>query len=613
MERGGGGRLATSRPPWGGKSLHSALEALVTAATSRLRRRGIGAGVAALVGLGSVAGLAGAAQAAPGFDPTSASAQVAGVDRFDTAARIATATFTTATTVVIANGDRVIDAQAAGYVAGMNNAPILLTQTGTVPQFTLDAIKKLGATKAIVIGDNVSVSAAARAQLTAAGLTQTNLTGMNRFDTAASIYNAGTTKSKTVFIARGDYATGMVSPDALAAGPLAYKGTPILLTNIDNLPAETRAALVSGGVTKVVYLGTGITQAVKDAVAAAIPTATAETIGGADRSLTAQLLANSSYGTAVYNKTSAAIANGERVDALAAGPWAAIKGTPILLTLGTNTIGTGTTGYLDANKATLTSATVFGDAKSVPPAFLALATTAANGGVVAGVTVTAGTAAGSFSYADPSTKAAVSVTPKSTDTFTVDGTPATLGAFLGQVTVGDTLVITPGASATSYALTNKTTASVTSGLIGNVNTGAMTTTVAFSVIEPITGTVLRDFAANSFPVANTFYTVDGANATSTTFLAAINEGDTLAVSVTGTGTSASTTYALTNTTVSGTVVTPTPGASAAFVSTFGVKTAAGATLGDIPGTAAASDTVYATTATDVLTVDGETATAEAFA
>ncbi|WP_432510851.1 cell wall-binding repeat-containing protein [Kineococcus sp. SYSU DK001] len=352
----------------------------MTAATSRLRRRGIGAGVAALVGLTGLGLAAVPAQAAPGFDPSAPTSLVAGADRFETAAKISAATFTSAQTVVIANGDRVIDAQAAGYVAGQQTggAPILLTRTGDVPASTLAEIDRLGATRAVVVGDDVSVSDAARQQLTNAGLTLTELAGDNRFDTAADIYNTATTKAKTVFLARGDYLTGQVSPDALAAGPIAYKGTPILLTNAGNLPAETKAAITSGGVTKVVVLGNGITDAVKNELRG-ITGVTVETIAGDDRSLTARELAESAYGDPIYNDTSAAIANGEKVDALSAGPWAAIKGTPILLTLGTNAIGTGTTGYLDAKKATLTSATVFGDQNSVPAAFLTAAKTAGGG------------------------------------------------------------------------------------------------------------------------------------------------------------------------------------------------------------------------------------------
>ncbi|WP_432571988.1 beta strand repeat-containing protein [Kineococcus sp. SYSU DK005] len=523
----------------------------MTAATSRLRRRGIGAGVAALVGLSGLGFAAVPAQAAPGFDPSAASAQVAGLDRFDTAARIARATFTAAPTVIIANGDRVIDAQAAGYLAGQNNAPILLTRAGDVPQVTLDAIRALGATRAFVLGDNVSVSAAARTQLTAAGLTLTAIAGDNRFDTAADIYNVPTTKAKTVFLARGDVPTGQVSPDALAAGPLAYgragNGIPILLTNAGSLPAETRAALVAGGVTRVVVLGNGITQAVKNQVTEALPGVAIETIAGEDRSFTAAALANSTYGQAVFNKTSAAIANGERVDALAAGPWAAVKGTPILLTLGTNALGGGTTQYLDANKATLTTATVFGDQNSVPPAFLTAARDAGGGNIAslqslavapaAAATLTLANESGSTPTADDRTYTVTGLTDATqyrvtlvsaanvtvtngVATFAIDRTPATVtstnpdGAN-GQQASGNYLAAA-GTVAARFA-------SVNGGTPAN-NAGAGTTTS--------TTDVTNSAVANPVNGSITF-TVDGNATESVVPVVYVNGGTGLALSAGG--------------------------------------------------------------------------------
>lgn len=346
----------------------------MTAATSRLRRRGIGAGVAALVGLSGLGFAAMPAQAAAGFDP--AASQVSGVDRFDTAAQIATKAFPGgASTVVVANGDRAIDAQAGAYAAGLNNAPILLTQKSNVPTSTVNAIKTLGATKAIVLGDSNSVDATALAQMTAAGLQVQVVSGTDRFATAAAIYNLGSTKSSTVFLARADLLAGQVSPDALAASPLSFDGTPVLLTNAGSLPSATANAITSGGVKNVVVLGNAITQSVKDAVTALGATVT--TIAGDDRSLTAQKIAEYGAQQGKYGNTTATIANGDKIDALAAGPWAALNKAPILLTLGTNSLGTGTTNYLSANAATLTAGVAFGDTNSVPTSLTTAAKAAA--------------------------------------------------------------------------------------------------------------------------------------------------------------------------------------------------------------------------------------------
>ncbi|MEW1956577.1 cell wall-binding repeat-containing protein [Kineococcus sp. NPDC059986] len=356
----------------------------MTAATSRLRRRGIGAGVAALVGLSGLGFAAMPAQAAAGFNP--AGTQVSGVDRFDTAAQIATKAFPGgSSTVVVANGDRAIDAQAGAYAAGLNNAPILLTQKSNVPAYTVNAIKTLKATKAIVLGDSNSVDATAIAQMTAAGLQVQVVSGSDRFATAAAIYNLGSTKSSTVFLARADLLAGQVSPDALAASPLSFDGTPVLLTNAGSLPAATASAITSGGVKNVVVLGNAITDSVKTAVTGLGATVT--TIAGDDRSLTAQKIAEYGIQQGKYQRTTATIANGDKIDALAAGPWAAKNNAPILLTLGTNALGTGTTNYLTANASTLVTGVAFGDTNSVPTSLTAAAKTAGGGDVTTNATL----------------------------------------------------------------------------------------------------------------------------------------------------------------------------------------------------------------------------------
>ncbi|MEZ0494500.1 cell wall-binding repeat-containing protein [Kineococcus sp. TBRC 1896] len=355
----------------------------MTAATSRLRRRGIGAGVAALVGLSGLGFAAMPAQAAAGFDPSSASARLAGVDRYDTAAKAALAGWTTSSTVIVANGEVTgIDALAASYLAGVKDAPILLTQRDSVPSQTAAAIASLNPTTVIVLGDTNAVSASTYASLVGTKTGQ-RIDGPNRFQTAVDVMTeAGVTPPKTVFLARGDqYGAGQVAADALAAGPAAFKNRiPVLLTNQNSLPAETLAALNTAGVTKVYVLGNA--NAVSDSVYTQVDNLASvtdiERIQGSDRTATAAAIANETdFG---FNRTGAALANGFRIDALAAGPVAGRAGSPILLTEGTVGLGVGTEAYLRANAATLTKAWVFGDDNSVTPTIAAAATTAANGG-----------------------------------------------------------------------------------------------------------------------------------------------------------------------------------------------------------------------------------------
>jgi len=262
-----------------------------------------------------------------------------------------------------------------------------------------------------------------------------------------------------------------------------------------------------------------------------------------------------------------------------------------LLTLGTNGLGTGTTNYLTTNASTLTDATVFGDANSVPASLAAAAKTAAGGDVSTQVVTAVGSS--SFTYADAATKAPVTATYASTDRFTVDGTAASQGVFAANITVGDTISVTPNSPSTgvtTYALVNVDPAKTyTSGLITGFTTSSGAVT-GVSIGSNITGTALNTVTNLVSSGTYTVYTVDGASATAAQFAGAINTGDNVAITGTGADALNVRTVALTNATVTGTVTGRTS-------TTFSVKTSAGATLGP-----------FTPASTDALTSDGKAPT-----
>jgi hypothetical protein len=233
------------------------------------------------------------------------------------------------------------------------------------------------------------------------------------------------------------------------------------------------------------------------------------------------------------------------------------------------------------------------------------------------VSAYAGSPAVSFKYADPATASQVTDTFASTDVFTVDGVPATFGAFMASLSVGDVVTIlanTPTTGVTTYQLVNKTAADYVSGLVGPVDTSEAAHPT-YSIIDPITGTKLSGDIA--YDGANTVYTLNGAVSTLAAISLAINEGDTIVSTGTGADATHIRTIALTNITVTGTVATPVVGDNGATppvitYAEFFVKTAAGATLGDIP-TKHTNDTVgYAVYPTDTFTVDGVASTLAIF-
>ncbi|GAA4983096.1 cell wall-binding repeat-containing protein [Kineococcus glutinatus] len=346
----------------------------MTAATSRLRRRGIGAGVAALVGLTTVGFSAGAAVAAPGFDL----ARLGGENRFATAVQAASA-FDDTTSVVLANAFSNVDALTAASLG----LPVLLTRDNITPEETLEALDTLGVENITLVGGETVITAEQEDALAAEGYTVTRLAGANRYATAAEIAGEAAADAPYVFVASG---TGI--PDALAASPAAAAtGSPILLVRPDGVPAETAAALEAFGDAEVVVLGgqNAVPQAIADEVGA---TARAE---GPNRFATAASFADWSVEEGIFDGSTAGIALGvnatstlglnDLADALVAGPVLGLAGGPLLLSRSATDLGEETAGWFEANAETLTSeGFVFGGENVVSAEVVTGAVEAGGGG-----------------------------------------------------------------------------------------------------------------------------------------------------------------------------------------------------------------------------------------
>ncbi len=150
------------------------------------------------------------------------------------------------------------------------------------------------------------------------------MSGPTRIDTAISVSQNGWQTSDNVVLVRSDD-----FPDALVAVPLAYRlGAPILLTNPGSLDPRALSEIKRLQAKHVVLLGS--TKALSQAIADTLTKAglSVERIGGSDRYATAALVADK-----LGSSGQVILASGENFpDALAAGPYAAVTGTPILLT-----------------------------------------------------------------------------------------------------------------------------------------------------------------------------------------------------------------------------------------------------------------------------------------
>ncbi|ABS03269.1 putative cell wall binding repeat 2-containing protein [Kineococcus radiotolerans SRS30216 = ATCC BAA-149] len=108
----------------------------------------------------SVSDTVAAALAARTGDPT-ASTRVAGADRYDTAAAVATEVFPDAVTAVIATGDNFPDALAGVPAAALNAAPMLLLPQQCTPVSVYDYLVGSDVSAEIVLGGPTSVTAEA--------------------------------------------------------------------------------------------------------------------------------------------------------------------------------------------------------------------------------------------------------------------------------------------------------------------------------------------------------------------------------------------------------------------------------------------------------------------
>ncbi|WP_380171205.1 cell wall-binding repeat-containing protein [Kineococcus sp. DHX-1] len=264
--------------------------------------------------------------------------RLAGNDRYETAAAVSQA-FEGAqyAPVFLATGENFPDALAAAAAAGADQSRVLLTGRYTLPAATLAELKAREPLGVYIVGGTSSVSAEVETSLERLGYSTLRLSGEDRYDTSAVVAQILFDDPDTVFLA-----TGENYPDALSGAAAAGSiGAPVLLVRPNSLPEPIRAALTDEFLplkpSRFIVLGDE--KAVSGAVLDQIKTlgfqgATFERLAGADRYATSVAVGRRFFPTS----TSAVLAVGDNFpDALAAGPFAAETGAPLLLTQKTTT------------------------------------------------------------------------------------------------------------------------------------------------------------------------------------------------------------------------------------------------------------------------------------
>ncbi len=289
--------------------------------------------------------------------------RLGGPNRYATAIRVSQVSFESANTVVVVSGTAYPDAVSASALAGVFDAPVLLTDPLRLSAGVGAEIARLGATRAIVVGGGPAVSAQVAQSLDALpGVSVERIAGPDRYATSAAVARrvaaeAGAAYAGEAFVVRGDDFA-----DALAISPIAYAmHAPVLLTRPGALPAETRLALTDIGASEVRIIGGtgGVSASVASALAALTGTSV-DRIQGVDRYATAAAVSEWAVATGRASRDVIGVTSGLGfADALAGGAAIGARGGVLLLTRPTD-LSPSAASFLAARGDTSTRAIVFG-------------------------------------------------------------------------------------------------------------------------------------------------------------------------------------------------------------------------------------------------------------
>lgn len=248
--------------------------------------------------------------------------RIADKGRIETSIQVSSNAFKTSDYVIITNGFNFPDALAGGPLASALNAPILLTASDSLSDSVLKEVIDLGATKAIILGSEGSVSKRVADQLNVVADVE-RIGGDDRYETAALIAERVMNITGTTSVA---VTNGHMFPDALSASAyLGANGMPIVLVAEDNIPKATKRFLEHMDIENTIVVG-GV-NTVSDEVMNGL--ANPERIAGSNRFATSIALSKRAY----KNPSNIILVNGYNFpDALSAAGLTGKYKAPILLT-----------------------------------------------------------------------------------------------------------------------------------------------------------------------------------------------------------------------------------------------------------------------------------------
>ena len=462
----------------------------------------------------------------------------AGPTRFETAIDIAEVEAPTANTAVLARGfeadgstdatQAFADSLAAGGWAADQGWPILLTPTDTLPASLRTYLDRSAIDTMMIMGGTAAISETVENEIEGMGITTTRVAGPTRFDTAIAVAEMrgvdNASDAGRVILVEGQAEDAWAGGFAAAAHSAEFDA-PIVLANGDGLPGSTTDFLTPpAGFAQADFFDNAVLTCATLPSTCELARVTRGLSPEADVTFTPASGATVPVGSVVEIAIIAdTIESGEATGDCIADTALSTATTDVTIT------------GPPAGECVITSTLVLPNG-STQVDTATYTVTPADGGIL---TANFGEA---YTYV-PGVEE-VMVTIGTSDTFLIDGQPASEAVFLQQATVGDVVSNTGGGFAqdgVEHSLVNIDPLDYTDGVVGNVDL----LDGRADIIEPVSGVALRPF-----DLAGGLYTVDGTVAPLSVVEEDINEGDTVVLGQTADETP---TIDLTNETVSGPV------------------------------------------------------------
>lgn len=259
--------------------------------------------------------------------------EIIGTDRYDTAIKISKEGFKELnSSVILVNATSLSDALCVAPLANAYNCSILLINKDNIPDNVYEEINRLGAQDITLIGGEGVISNKVEEELQEAGYFTDRIYGGTRYETSLKIAEKLNSVNQVTEIAIVNGERGLADATSVAA-PSARDGRAILYTNGKDISGIE--SFISKDIKKVYIVGKegAVSSNIENSLKA--KGLEVKRLGGDNRNDTNAKVLNEFYSgkelNNIYIAKDGSRKESDLVDALAAGPLAALNESPILI------------------------------------------------------------------------------------------------------------------------------------------------------------------------------------------------------------------------------------------------------------------------------------------